>query len=62
MPDIAESYSDVVERLTARITALIPAHPEILAMETSWPLIDVPEFVCVCADLGPTLFQVTHTP
>lgn len=52
------TYTETVELLAARITALIPEHPEILEMESAWDLFKVLGFVC--DDLGPSLFQAQY--
>lgn len=49
------NYSKTADELVARITALIPDHPEIMDMESAWDLFDVDGFKC--DDLQPSMFQ-----
>ena len=48
-------YETTADQLTARIVALIPAHPEILEIESAWDLFKIEGFDC--ADLQPSAFQ-----
>ena len=52
---IPAGYSATADELSARIEALIPAHPEVLTMTDPGALFQVPGFKC--DDLGPTLAQ-----
>lgn len=49
------SYESTANELRNRITALIPEHPEILAMESAWDLFEVDGFKC--DDLSPSMAQ-----
>ena len=49
------AYEATANALVERIAALIPEHPEILALEDPWGLFKVPGFRC--DDLQPTLAQ-----
>lgn len=48
-------YVNTADRLVERIEALVPAHPEILALDGPWGLFKIPGFNC--QDLAPTMFQ-----
>ena len=48
-------YAHTADALVARIQALIPAHPEILTMDSPWDLFKVNGFHC--DDLQPSLCQ-----
>jgi hypothetical protein len=48
-------YELTANELVKRIEALVPAHPEILTMESAWDLFKVKELKC--DDLQPSLFQ-----
>ena len=48
-------YEQTGNELAKRVKALIPAHPEILEMESPWDLFSVDGFKC--DDLQPSLAQ-----
>jgi hypothetical protein len=50
-----KDYEDTANELVRRIVALIPAHPEILSMDSPWDLFDINEFEY--EDLEPSCFQ-----
>lgn len=52
-----EQYESTANVLRDRIAALIPAHPEILDMDSAWDLFKIPEFDC--KDLEPSAFQAS---
>lgn len=51
----SNQYASTADRLVDRIVALIPSHPEILALESPWGLFKVDGFKC--DDIGPSLAQ-----
>jgi len=50
-------YVATANELTKRILARIPAHPEILTLESPWGLFKVPDFKC--DDINPSLMQAS---
>ena len=49
------SYESIADELKDRILKLIPDHPEILTLESSWDLLSVDGFKC--NDLDPSMAQ-----
>ena len=52
-----ETYVATADELVARILALMPAHPEIMGMDSAWDLFKVPGFKC--DDIAPSLAQAS---
>jgi len=50
-------YNSVIFKLVDLITDLVPEHPEILTLENSFDLFDIPEFNV--DDLQPSLYQAS---
>jgi len=57
MEPARDLYAATADALVERIKALIPAHPEILRMDSPWDLFAVPGFDC--GDLRPSFMQAT---
>jgi len=55
MNPIEAAYTATADELTKRILALIPAHPEIMTLESPFDLFKIDGFKC--DDLGPSLAQ-----
>ncbi len=53
----AVAYESTADQLVDRITALIPANPNILEMESAWDLFKVSGFQC--GDISPSLAQAS---
>ena len=52
---MSQAYETLANTLEERIFQLIPAHPEIMEMESAWDLLKIKEFKC--DDLGPSAAQ-----
>lgn len=55
MNPIEAAYTATADELTKRILALIPAHPEIMTIESPFDLFKIDGFKC--DDIGPSLAQ-----
>ena len=53
--DTTKTYESIASELKDRILALIPAHPEILDLESAWGLRKIEGFEC--GDLNPSAAQ-----
>jgi hypothetical protein len=51
----AENYQKTADTLVERIKALVPAHPEVLTMNSAWDLFKISDFKC--DDIGPSYAQ-----
>ena len=52
-------YETTANTIVERIAALIPIHPRILYLKSSWGLFSVPGFQSICDDLRPSLAQAS---
>lgn len=57
MNKIEQAYTAPAEKLTKRILALIPSHPEIMTLESPFDLFKIDGFKC--DDLDPSLAQAS---